>query len=119
LNETEIFDGATGEGESAELGRIVFAITEEIQRWAAGARAGVIAEFVAKVSYARKQLPRNQLIGAVRACYEARAAALALIKRQAAADLIGRREAAIREHRNKRPARPSARRKPTSEPDHK
>jgi hypothetical protein len=97
-----------GENEDAELAGILAAIAEDVERWAAGARAGIAGEYAGKIADARKNLPRNRAAGAVRAFNDARISALALVKRMAAVDLATRREAAILASRNRLRARRAA-----------
>jgi hypothetical protein len=94
-NEVEGLGEATEDGEDNELAKILSAITEDVQRVAAAASASVMAEFAGRMQHARKCLPRWQVPGALQSLKEARDAALAIVKRNAAADLAGRREAAV------------------------
>jgi hypothetical protein len=63
-------------------------------------------EFAGKIMDARKHLPRHQAAGAVRACKDARGAALTMIARTMANELAGRCAAAIRFYG--KPERPRA-----------
>ena len=92
---------ASTDGEDNELGTILSAIAEDVQRFSAAACAGVMAEFAGRMRHARKFLPSGQVAGALQALKEARSAALATIRRNAAADLAARREAAVRMHGSK------------------
>jgi hypothetical protein len=83
------------DGEDNELGAILSAIAEEVQRVAAAASDGVVAEFAGRMRHARNSLPRGQIPAVLQVLKDARDAALALIKRNAAAELASRREAAI------------------------
>lgn len=87
------------EGDDGGLAAILSAIEAEVHQFAAALRDGVMAEFAAMMQHARKTLLRDQVAGAVAALKQRRDAALAFIKRNAAAQLKGRREAAMREHR--------------------
>jgi hypothetical protein len=84
------------------LGLLLEAIADDVHRIASAARDGIIAEFAARVTHARKYLPRNQVSAAVRGLAEARKAALALVKRNAAAELAGRKKAALAARRRAR-----------------
>jgi hypothetical protein len=92
---------ASTDGEDKELGTILTAIAEDVQRFSAAACAGIMAEFSGRMQHARRFLPPRQVAGALQALKEARSAALATIKRNAAADLAARREAAVRMHGSK------------------
>jgi hypothetical protein len=97
------------------LARLLAAIADEVQAWAAGARAGIAAEFAGKILYARQYLPKHLVAGAVRALVEARQAALASFARLAMIELSARQQTAIRAYRaGRRPSRPLRRHsKPT------
>ena len=97
-NEVEGFAEVISDGEDNELGIILSAIAEEVQRDAAAASAGVIAEFVGRMRHARKFLPRELLQGALQSLQEALKAALTLIKRQAAVQLAERRKVAVKKY---------------------
>jgi len=100
-----------------ELSRLLAAIADEVGAWAAGARASVAAEFSGRILHAQKHLPKHEVLGAVRALKEACQAALAAIARIAQAELIARREAAIRAYqRPPRATRPPSRPKPLDGP---
>jgi hypothetical protein len=88
-----------------DLGAILGAIDDEVQEIAAGARAGIMAEFAGRVAYARKHLPRHQVAAAVAAFKQARKAALALVKRNAAQERAGRKKAATMARRRPRVAK--------------
>jgi hypothetical protein len=88
-----------------DLGAVLSAIDDEVQGSAAGARAGIMADFAARVAHARKHLPRHQIAAAVAAFKEARKAALALVKRNAAQERAGRKKAATMARRRPRAAK--------------
>jgi hypothetical protein len=96
-------DGLYSEAESDDgsLSAILSIIGDEVQQFAASARASVMAEFAAAMQHARKTLPPAQIAGAVAVLKQARTTALTLIKRNAATQLKGRREAAIRDYRKR------------------
>jgi hypothetical protein len=109
--------GLAAEAGDDELARLLAAIADEVGAWAAGARASVSAEYAGRISHAQKYLPKHEVAGAVRALKEACQAALAAISRTAQAELMARREAAIRlRHRPQPAARPSPRPKPPKGP---
>jgi hypothetical protein len=87
------------------LGLLLDAIADDVHRIASAARDGIIAEFAARVAHARKYLPRNQVSATLRGLAEARKAALALVKRNAAAELAGRKKAALAARRRARSVR--------------
>jgi hypothetical protein len=97
-------DGIADAGEDTELAQILDAIVADVQRNAAGARDAVMAEYAAKITHARKTLPRHQAAGAVRAFMDAQAAALTHIAKEASAEIAGRRAAAMNARRRKRGA---------------
>jgi hypothetical protein len=100
-------DGITDAGDlggNTELEQILSGIVDDVMRTAAAASAAVMAEYAGKIAYAQKHLPRHQVAGAVRAFTQARDAALALIKRAAADDLVGRTRLATLRHRDRRRA---------------
>jgi hypothetical protein len=100
-NEAVSLGDADGDGDDNELGRILSAIAEEVHRVSAAACAGVMAEFAGRMQHARKSFPRGQVPGVLHSLKEARDAALAIIKRNAAAELAGRRETATKAHGNR------------------
>jgi hypothetical protein len=95
----------------SELGALLAAIAEDVQESAAGARDGIMADFGARIAYAQKHLPRHLRAAAVGALKEARKAALALVSRNAAQELAGRKKAAIAS-RGRRPRAGKGGRKP-------
>jgi hypothetical protein len=86
-------------GDDAELRNLLAAIADDVQRMAAGMCQAIAAEYGGKIDYARKTLRRDQAAGIVSMLKAARQAALALARQSAAAELVGRREGAIRAHR--------------------
>jgi hypothetical protein len=93
--------GLGGAGEDNELGRILSAIAEDVHRVTAAACAGVTAEFAGRMRHARKSLPRGQVPGALQSLQQARDAALAIIKQNAATELAGRQQTAVKLHGNR------------------
>jgi hypothetical protein len=97
-------------GEEAEragddgVGALLAAIGDDVARLSAGATAGIVAEFSARIAAASKNPSRHERQAAVRALKEARKAALATVKRATKAELTARRRLAI----ETRPKRPSA-----------
>jgi hypothetical protein len=86
-----------------ELGALLDAIAEDVQHTAAAVRAGIMADFAARVAHARRHLPRQQLAAALRGFAEARKAALALARRNARMELQARKKAAILMRQQSRP----------------
>jgi hypothetical protein len=84
------------------LGLLLSAIDDDVHRFASAARDGINADFAARVAYARKHLPRHQLASALRGFAEARKAALALVSRNAAMEIAGRKKAALAARRRLR-----------------
>jgi hypothetical protein len=111
--ESSDFEPVAVSGEETELGKTIAAITEDVERWAEGARQGVADKYAGQIAFARKHLSRYQVAGAVRAINESRNAELALIKQAAAKERAGRIETAIRlfrgkfDNRRKPPAKPN------------
>jgi hypothetical protein len=106
----DIADAVQAQGEEApdsetDLGAVLAAIDDDVQESAAGARAGIMAEFAGRIAHARKHLPRHQIAAAVAAFKEARKAALALVKRNAAEQRAGRKKAATMARRRPRVAK--------------
>jgi hypothetical protein len=79
-----------------DLAALLDAITEDVQGRAAAARAGIRAEFAARIRHVRKHVSGFARAAAVSALGEARKAALALINQNAALELAGLRQAAIK-----------------------
>lgn len=96
-------DAPVDAGENTELGNLLAAIADDVQRMAAGMCQAIAAEYGGKIDHARKTLRRDQAAGIVSMLKAARQAALAQARQLAATELAGRREAAIRMHR--RPVR--------------
>jgi hypothetical protein len=88
-----------GAGDDNELGNLLAAISDEVQRMASAMCQAIAAEYGGKIAYAHRSLPRDQVAGAVSALKAARQAALALARQAAATEMAGRREAAVRAHR--------------------
>jgi hypothetical protein len=86
----------TAAGDDSELSKIIAAITEDVERWAAGARQGVSAKYAGQIDFARKHLPRHLVAGAIRAIIDNRSVELAFIRERAAAERAQRIEIAFR-----------------------
>ena len=86
-------------GSDTELGPLLGAIADDVHAIAGAAREGVLADFAARVAYARRHLPRHMLAATLGALAQARKAALAVVKRNAALELAGRKKAALTAHR--------------------
>jgi hypothetical protein len=95
-------EGPEDQASDTDLGPLLAAIADDVHRCAAAACAGIIADFAARVAYARKHLPRHQLAAALGALAQERKAALALVKRNAALELAARKKAVIEARRPKR-----------------
>jgi hypothetical protein len=87
--------GAEVTDSDSELGALLAAIADEVQDSAAAARAAIMADFGARIAYVRKHLRGPQRAAALGALKEGRKAALAIVKRNAAQELAGRKKAAI------------------------
>lgn len=85
-----------------ELGLLLDAIAADVHKTASAARDGIIADFAARVAYARRSLPQPQLAAALSGIAESRRAALALIKKSEAAELFARRAAVLADRRRTR-----------------
>jgi hypothetical protein len=105
IADTAQTQGGEAPASDTELGAVLAAIDDDVQNSAAGARAGIMAEFAGRIAYARKHLPRHQIAAAVAAFKEARKAALALVKRNAAEQRAGRKKAATMARRRSRVAK--------------
>jgi hypothetical protein len=91
--------------EGAEaLSALLGAIADEVHQHAAAARDGVLSDFAARVAHAHKHLSPHLLVAALAAFKEQRKAALAIISRNAASELAGRKKAAIMASQPKRPS---------------
>jgi hypothetical protein len=102
----------------SDLGALLAAITEEVQDAAAAARAAIMADYGARIAYARKYLRGHARSAALGALKEGRTAALALVSRNAAQELAGRRQAAIAS-RSRRPRAGKGGRKPRHNAPHR
>ncbi len=80
---------------SLELAALLDAITDDVQGRSAAARAGIRAEFAARIRHVRQHVSGFARAAAVSALGEARKAALSLVNQNAALELAGRRNAAI------------------------
>jgi hypothetical protein len=97
------------------LSALIEAISDEVHRHTTAARDGLLADFAARMAHARKHLSPHLLAASLAALKQQRKSALALINRNAAAELAGRKKAAIMASR---PNRPSSRHKqPGDAPD--
>lgn len=102
---TAVTDAKTGAGVDAkgrhprsagnELGGALDAISREVEQCADAAREGIMAEFAARIDFARKHTPRAHLQAALAAIRASRSAALAFVSRSAALELAGRKKVAI------------------------
>jgi hypothetical protein len=77
------------------FGGLLAALSDEAQRSASAARAGIMAEFAAAMLHARRYARRGELPAIMRALKDARRAALAAAKRKAALEVQGRRQAVV------------------------
>jgi hypothetical protein len=84
------------------LGLLLGVIADDIHHFASAACAGIIAEFAARAAHARKYRRGDQLAAALREIAEARKAALAVVRRNAALELAARKQAAIEARRGRR-----------------
>jgi hypothetical protein len=87
--------------DDSELSKIIATITEDVERWAAGARQGVSVKYAGQIDFARKHLPRHLVAGAIRAIIDNRSVELAFITERAAAERAQRIEIAVRHFRGK------------------
>jgi hypothetical protein len=101
-------------GASDELDAILAAIADDVQRHASAAREGVLVDFAARATHARKHLSPNLLAATLAAIKEQRKAALTLIGRNAELERASRREAAIAAHGGKNTRKTGAK-KPTGD----
>jgi hypothetical protein len=103
-NATDAAEAQDGEaaGSDSELGAVLDAIDHDVQVSEAAACAGIMAEFAGRIAYARKHLPRDQVAAAIAAIVQARKAALATVKRNAAERRAGRKKAAAMARRRSR-----------------
>jgi hypothetical protein len=92
-------DGNPIGGEDNELANLLAGIAAEVERMVSGMCQAIMADFAGKIACARQSLPRDQVAGAISALKAAQQAALAMARQSAAAELVGRREAAISTHR--------------------
>lgn len=88
-------DGSEETGSDAALGAVLNAIDRDVNARSEASRIGIVAEFAARIAYARKYLPRNQVSAAVAAIVQVRKAALAILKQTAAQERAGRKKAAM------------------------
>jgi hypothetical protein len=84
------------------LGLLLAVIADDVHQFALAARDGIIADFAARAAHARKSLPRAQLAATLSGLAQARKAALALVGRNAALEIAGRKTAAIEARRRRR-----------------
>jgi hypothetical protein len=90
-----------GEAEDPLDGELT-AIADEVHRHAAAARAGAVADFAAQVAHARKHFRPPLLAAVLAAIKQQREAVLALINRNAAAELTARRKMVKMKFRSRR-----------------
>jgi hypothetical protein len=107
--------GSEDAGENVEVGQILSAIAEEVNRHYAAVCAGINADFVAAAAQARRTLPRGRAAGAVQTLRQARQAALTLARQTAKMEIHGRKQAAALFYR-RNPTRPVPR--SNRQPDH-
>jgi hypothetical protein len=99
------------------LGAILHAIAEDVKHLLAAVRAGIIAEFTARATVARRHLPRDQIAAALQILAQMRRAALALAEQNAKLEMSARRETALAAYRQA--ARPkSPRNRGPQTPEH-
>jgi hypothetical protein len=99
------------------LGAILHDIAEDVRHLLAAVRAGIVAEFTARATAARRHLPRDQIAAALQIIAQMRRAALALAEQNAKLEMSARREAALAAYRQA--ARPKSPRKPGPQtPEH-
>jgi hypothetical protein len=97
----ETSGGIAAQGEdpaemSLDLAALLETVNEDVQGRAAAARASIRAEFAGRIRHVRKHVSGYARAAAVSALGEARKAALALVNQNAALELAGRRQAAIK-----------------------
>jgi hypothetical protein len=81
--------------DSDGLGALLASIADDVHHRVTAARNGVIADFAGRAMHARKHLSRHLLAATLAALKEQRKAALALISRNSAMEMAGRKKAAI------------------------
>jgi hypothetical protein len=96
--------GPTEEQPEADhtLGLLLAVIADDVHQFASAARDGIVADFAARAAHARKCLPRAQLAATLSGLAQARKAALAVVSRNAALEIAGRKRAAIEARRRRR-----------------
>jgi hypothetical protein len=92
------------------LGVILHAIAEDVKHLATAVRVGIVAEFTARATAARRNLPRDQIAAVLQILAQMRRAALALAEQNAKLEMSARRESALAAYRQA--ARPKSRRNP-------
>jgi hypothetical protein len=97
--ETPDSQNAGDTGSDTELGPLLGAIADDVHAIAGAAREGVLADFAARVAHARRHQSGPQLLATLAALAQARKAALAVVKQNAALELAGRKKAALTAHR--------------------
>ncbi len=102
--DTADLQDADAAGPDTELGPLLGAIADDVHGCAAAARSGIMADFAARVAYARKHLSGPALAAVLATLKQARQTALTFVKRSAALELAGRKKAVIAARR--RPLRP-------------
>lgn len=95
-------DARDAPGADSELNSVLDAIADDVHRYSAAARDQIMTEFAAAIAQARKHLPRHARAAAVGALRNARATALAVVKRNTALELAGRKKAAVAARRKAR-----------------
>jgi len=88
--------GSTQASEEAsiELGQFLSGIAEDVNQRCATVCAGISAEFAARMEFARKTLPRDQVAGVVAMLRAACKAALVVARKNAKEELTARKKAA-------------------------
>lgn len=110
-------DGDDPGASDVALGAILHAIAEDVKHLVAAVRAGIIAEFTARATAARRHLPRDQIAAALQILAQMRRAALALAEQNAKLEMSARRETALAAYRQA--ARPkSPRNRGPQTPEH-
>lgn len=104
---------------NSDLAAPLAAIADDVQGRASAARAGIQAEFAARIDHVRKHVSGFARAAAISALAGARKAALALVNQSAALELAERKRGAIQCHggraRNAKSARTSENNKPLTD----
>jgi hypothetical protein len=92
-------DGDDTGASDIALGAILHDISEDVRHLLAAVRAGIVAEFTARATAARRHLPRDQIAAALQIIARMRRAALALAEQNAKLEMSARRAAALAAYR--------------------